>query len=274
VNADVLTGVSDDKRLAHLRINRIQSDMSVRSSSVVLCLHGIESHSGWFTQYAAATSTGGVDCVTYDRPGNGLSLNNVVQPLDEILSDLKSLITVLEGQYQHIFLLGMSWGGLLAAYAMQQGLITPRYAVLLVPGIYTRRPLPFTDFLSLIRNLLFFSEDEISIPIETDDFSTHEQIRNSINIDERRRKTAPARLLLATQKMRMSVRKAKMTKDSVEVWLAEHDRIVDNQRLIQNLERYGTPFQMFKGHGHALIFECPDKLSQMTIARIRSAGAL
>ena len=76
VTAVVLTNSSEDTDLAHLNIRRWQVNRTIRSRAVVLCLHGIESHGGWFETFAKDLVEAGVDCLTYDRLGNGLNFKS------------------------------------------------------------------------------------------------------------------------------------------------------------------------------------------------------
>ena len=273
-DAAVLTIFGGESELTHLQMKLWQGDKSIHSATVILCLHGIESHSGWFETFASETSAAGVDCLSYDRVGNGSNLNTHLQSVPSMLADLKSVTEGLRRQYQHIIVLGMSWGGLLAAYALQQGSMSSRYSILLVPGLFSLKSLPLKHLLQMAPKLIFSSRRDIPIPIEINDFSAVQKVRNMIREDALRRKGAPAHLLYETQKMRTRVRATKLPKEIVEVWLAEQDEIIDNNKLQIYLENQGVHFHIFKGHGHALIFECPEKLSRMMIERVRSLGLL
>jgi len=258
----------------HLQVRRWQSESHVCSTVAVLCLHGIESHGGWFEEFAKITTAKGVDCIYYDRIGNGLNLKADVQTLDSMLCDLKSIFECLQKQYAHVVILGMSWGGLLAASAIQRNIIAPRFSILMVPGIFSLKSLPLSDFIRTLRNLIFSLKNEVPIPIGSEDFSLKADVRTIIERDSLRRKSAPARLLFDTLKLRSLVRRSRLPKDSVEVWLAESDRIIDNDSLIKYLKRHGIPFELFENHGHALIFECPDKLSDLLLQRVKLLGIL
>ncbi len=274
VTAVVLANCSEDSDLAHLNIRRWQVDRSMRSRAVVLCLHGIESHGGWFETFATDLVAAGVDCLTYDRLGNGLNLTSSVSTLNQMMSDLKQLMSILQNQYEQVVVFGMSWGGLFAAHAVAQGVIEPRYSILMVPGIYSHRNLSFTQLLKVLKCMVFGSDTEIPIPIDIEDFSKQDAVRTIIKNDPMRRSRVPASLLLATQKMRIKVRGAKLPSDRTEVWLAEFDEIIDNASLLRFSEALGLTVRVFKEHGHALIFECPEKLSKMLVERMRSLGLL
>tara|TARA_R110002072_G_C7978996_1_gene536117 strand:+ start:138867 stop:139772 length:906 start_codon:yes stop_codon:yes gene_type:complete len=142
----------------------------------VLCLHGIQSHSGWYEYSSAKLRDAGYEVVFLDRRGSGLNqpergharhhdrlINDVVQALEDLRIRRNAVAPTVP-----VTLLGLSWGGKLASVvaARRQELIDG--LVLLYPGIRSHFEAGILDNvkLSLAREAELF---EKLIPIPLDD---------------------------------------------------------------------------------------------------------
>ena len=103
--------------------------------------HGIESHAGWFAIAAAELRRRGFDVYCLDRRGSGLNRANRgfvsghVDAYETLLADIDAFVRPLRPRYDHVFLVGLSWGGKLA---LAYGLSHPETVdglVLITPGL-------------------------------------------------------------------------------------------------------------------------------------------
>ncbi len=84
----------------------------------ILFLHGIQSHSMWFDPIATYLQTLGCESWAYDRKGFGGSDGEIghIENVEFALEELESVIENITTLDRSIHIVGMSWGGALAAY--------------------------------------------------------------------------------------------------------------------------------------------------------------
>lgn len=210
-----------------------------RPKGYVLCLHGIQSHSGWYGYSSRQLCTAGYEVVFVDRRGSGLNqsergharhqdrlINDVVQALEDLRIRRNELAPTVP-----VTLLGLSWGGKLASVvaARRQELIDG--LVLLYPGIRSRFEASILDNvkLSLAREAELF---EKLIPIPLDDpglFTGQTESQAFIRNDDLSLRDVTVSFLLANREL------DKMTQDAPPeircpsiLMLAGKDQIIDN----------------------------------------------
>lgn len=106
--------------------------------AIIVCQHGIQSHSQWYEWSAQRMAEAGYAVYFPDRRGSGLNcvLRGHADHADRLLSDIKQMIGVARRRHPHtpVFLLGLSWGGKTAlTYALERGGIDR--LILLYPGL-------------------------------------------------------------------------------------------------------------------------------------------
>ena len=111
----------------------------------------------------------GYDVFCIDRRGSGMNRENRGIPSGDIdnydtwLEDLHAFIAPLRDDYDHVVLMGLSWGGKLA---MAYGLDYPEDAdalILITPGFSSKVPGEFATAMSVISSA---PDAPIKIPIE------------------------------------------------------------------------------------------------------------
>ncbi len=107
---------------------------------VVLYLHGIQSHGGWFERSASLLAAAGTTVILPDRRGSGLNTaaRGDVPHADRWLSDLDEIAATAESELgaQSFGVVGVSWGGKLAvAWALRRP-ERVRALLLIAPGLF------------------------------------------------------------------------------------------------------------------------------------------
>lgn len=106
---------------------------------VVVCLHGIQSHSGWYDYSSQQMASAGFDVYFADRRGSGLNgrQRGHADHGQRLLNDVRQLVRLVVRQHpeESVTLLGVSWGGkIAAAFAATYPDLINRLA-LLYPGL-------------------------------------------------------------------------------------------------------------------------------------------
>ncbi|MFQ6049287.1 MAG: alpha/beta hydrolase, partial [Phycisphaerae bacterium] len=124
----------------------------------VLYLHGIESHGGWFESSAARLAEAGFAVLLPDRRGSGQNHleRGHARSAGQLLQDVKLQARLLLDRtgFQRAHLLGVSWGGKLAAAAMVRWPALFGSLTLVTPGLFARVHLPGRDRLRVIWSAL------------------------------------------------------------------------------------------------------------------------
>lgn len=120
-----------------LRVRQYAAASAVRG--VVICLHGIQSHSGWYEYSSQQMAAAGFEVYFADRRGSGLNgqKRGHADHGQRLLHDVRQLVRLVKQQHpdQSITLLGLSWGGkIAAAFAATFPELIDRLA-LLYPGL-------------------------------------------------------------------------------------------------------------------------------------------
>lgn len=106
---------------------------------VVICLHGIQSHSGWYEFSSQKMADAGFEVYFADRRGSGLNgrQRGHADHGQRLLNDVRQLVNLVRQHHpsESITLLGVSWGGkIAAAFAATFPDLIDRLA-LLYPGL-------------------------------------------------------------------------------------------------------------------------------------------
>ena len=254
---------SDGYRL-NFRIWRNSTTAAPRGTIVML--HGIQSHGGWYDYSCQRFCAAGYEVWFCDRRGSGLNrqqrghavhaerlVNDVVQFLYEVKSETAAPIT----------LMGISWGGKVAAtLALQRADIIKRL-VLLYPGLVPRiAPRMHQKFLLSLAAQSPQPLNERSVPIPLDDpalFTRSPEWQSFIANDELALREVTIPFLLANRALERGLKK---TEDQIScpslLALAGADEIIDNEKtrtLYQTLTGSRGDIMEFAEARHSLEFE-------------------
>ena len=231
---------------------------------VVIILHGIQSHSGWYEALARFLFENGLEVAALDRRGSGMNAarRGDTRNYKALAEDIKTFIEQLKGSrgMDRFHLVGISWGGKLAAVF---ALLFPelvRSQILMSPGIYSRVDFSTLDRVSILLHYLFSPGKLFPIPIDRPEmFTANPEKIEYIRSDRLSLHHCTARFFFAS--FRMEKLLAKRVKDLATptlVMLSENDAIVDNERLEDFFGRMGSSrkrLKVYEGAHHTLEFE-------------------
>jgi alpha-beta hydrolase superfamily lysophospholipase len=212
----------------------------------IVVLHGIQSHSGWFTRSCSMLANAGYYVIAPDRRGSGgyMECRGHFDSYRELLDDIDAIVLYLKRymQWLPVYLMGISWGAKLALFyeAMRPGIVDG--LILSTPGIRAKTDLTLIDkvrigvALALGRGRKSYLPIPIDIPqLFTDDPHLQEWIR----LDPSTLRACTARAYLESKKIDILLkRKIKNCRSPVLLLLAGRDDITDNNRTADFLTRH------------------------------------
>jgi alpha-beta hydrolase superfamily lysophospholipase len=220
----------------------------------VVCVHGIQSHAGWYEYSCTRLAGAGFATSFLDRRGSGMneSQRGDAPSFRRLLDDIAEFLIDRQRQKLPIFLLGISWGGKLTA-AMQRrhpGLV--KGLVLLCPGFFAQVGPTFGQRLRILWCRLFRPTKLFPVPLNDPALFTAEpRWQQFLADDPLRLHLASARLLLESARLDGYLRFCrKHVAVPVLLMLAGKDRIIVNERT----RRYAEGFASGDKH----IIEYPD----------------
>ena len=243
-----------------------------RPKGFIVCLHGIQSHSGWYDYSSRKLCEAGYEVVFVDRRGSGLNqrergharheerlLNDVSQILEDVRSRRNEMAPTVP-----VTLLGLSWGGKLAACvaARRQELIDG--LVLLYPGIRSRFEASWYDNAKLsLANKAELHEKTVPIPLDDPAlFTGQAESQKFIANDDLALRDVTVSFLLANRELdRLASASPPEIRCPAVLMLSGQDRIIDNDAT---REWFGTlasqerTIREYPNASHTLEFE-PDR---------------
>lgn len=233
---------------------------------LVVALHGIQSHSGWYGWSSARLAEAGYIVAFLDRRGSGANARDRgdAPHADRLVNDVIQFVAHLGrrgcGDVPRV-LSAVSWGGKLAAAVAirRPGLF--RGLALLAPGISARvRPNTIQRF--AVRSAAPLAAGRRTVRIPLDDpalFTDGPEFKNYLRADLLALRWATVRFLAASLALDRTVRdRAAAIRDPVLLLLAGRDRIVDNTATRAWLTTLGTreiTVREYPAARHTLEFE-------------------
>jgi alpha-beta hydrolase superfamily lysophospholipase len=232
----------------------------------LVCLHGIQSHGGWYEYSCARLAQAGYEVFYLDRRGSGLNAQarGDAPSFRRLLDDLAEFVDQICGRTPEapVVLVACSWGGKLAPALCKRHPWSVDGLVLIAPGLFPKVRPPFGQRLGILASRLVKPTKPYPIPLSDPALFTatakwQEFIRNDpLSLHE-----ATARLLVESVRLDAYLRwTPRHVQVPVLLQLAEHDRIIRNDRTRGYVERFATPDRQiieYKGAHHTLEFE-PD----------------
>ncbi len=151
---------------------------------IVIALHGIQSHSGWYKASSRAMADAGFDVYFADRRGsgwNGFQRGHAAHGL-RLINDVRALAALAKNEHQAesdegaslpIVLMGISWGGKTAAAAVSLFPSEFQGLALLYPGLEPRLcPNAWQRFRLGLARRLEIKKTDIPIPLRSPELFT------------------------------------------------------------------------------------------------------
>jgi alpha-beta hydrolase superfamily lysophospholipase len=228
----------------------------------VVCIHGIQSHAGWYDYSCRRLAAAGYAVSFLDRRGSGA---NEEAPGDapsfrRLLDDIAEFLRAQPATPgRPVFLLAISWGGKLGVGLQYRhpGLVDG--LALLCPGLCPRVTPPFGQRMGIFWGWLVARRRMFPIPLTDPElFTAVPRWQQFIRDDPLALRQATARLLFESFRLDIYLRRAaKRVQVPTLLMLAEHDRIINNAstRAFANRFRGETTIIEYPGAHHTLEFE-------------------
>jgi alpha-beta hydrolase superfamily lysophospholipase len=232
----------------------------------VVCVHGIQSHSGWYEHSCTRMAAAGFAVSFLDRRGAGMNdeRRGDAPGFRRLLDDIAEYLRASRRGDAHLptFLLAVSWGGKLAVALPKRhpGLVDA--LALLCPGFCPRISLPPLQRLGVFAARLVAPRLLFSVPLSDPAlFTGNLRWREFIAADRLALRRATARFFVENVRLDGYLHWAREhIHMPVLLLLAEHDCIIDNARTRRFTAHFPTTDQQVidypRAH-HTLEFE-PD----------------
>jgi alpha-beta hydrolase superfamily lysophospholipase len=210
----------------------------------VVCVHGIQSHAGWYEYSCIRLAKAGFAVSFLDRRGSGI---NEAQRGDapgfrRILDDIGEFLRFRRKDGLPVFLLGISWGGKLAVALQRRhpGLVDG--LALLCPGFFAQVRPSLGQRLRILWCWLFRPSKLFPIPLnDATLFTAEPRWQQFLRDDPLRLHHASAQLLLESARLDGYLRFCrKHVKVPILLMLAGQDRIIHNMRTREYVERLAS----------------------------------
>ena len=221
---------------------------------IVIALHGIQSHSGWYSASSRAMADAGFDVYFPDRRGSGLNefqrghaahgmrLMNDVRALAALAQD-EGRKPVDDGGLLPVIIMGISWGGKIAAAAAATFPNEFDGLALLYPGLHPRLcPNAWQRFRLNFARRFEITRTDIPIPLRAPElFTDTVEWQEFIANDPLALHAVTSGLLNAGRDLDEQIaERAADIRCPVLLLLAGRDRIIDNQETRVLMTRFGT----------------------------------
>ena len=251
----------------------------------VVYLHGIQSHGGWFLRSCDYLRKQGIAVLAPDRRGSGLNAEDRghCDSPKQLLEDVDCCVEWLQEKtgMERIDIVAVSWSGKLAlAYAAQQP-EKIRSVVLVAPGLKARIDIGLAEKIRIGAEGLLQPKKRHEIPLNDPKlFTANPVMLEFLQNDPLKLTEATASFFITSRRLDTKVPKAvaelrkhnqrahdkrghgTQTMLPVYLFLAEYDRIIDNEATIELLQpvltktkKSGDLVKTYKGAHHTLDFE-------------------
>ena len=230
-----------------LRLHFRHWSAAAKVRGVVVALHGIQSHSGWYDYSSQRLAEAGFEVYFADRRGAGLNdfRRGHADHGERLLQDVRQLVRLVRREHPDVplSLLGLSWGGkLAAALACASPALVDRL-VLLYPGL---KPLIRPTRWQLLQLKFARHHDlrhkPVAIPLEDPRLMTANVERQEfINNDPLALRFVTSGFLNSGRDLdRIADRHADQIHHPTLLMLAGRDQIIDNTKTILTAKTFGT----------------------------------
>jgi alpha-beta hydrolase superfamily lysophospholipase len=235
----------------------------------IVALHGIQSHSGWYNFSGSRLSRAGFEVSFLDRRGSGLNKESRgdTPHVDRLVNDVRQFLAdvchrrVQRSPGSPVVLLGVSWGGKLAAVVTAQSTDLVDALALLCPGICARfRPRFFQRVMLHLAVSLSRSKHLTRVPLNDETLFTGDpDWQRFIRDDPLALHYVTTSFLKASCELdRLVVTAPQKISCPVLLMLAEKDHIIDNnatKKFFQNIKASENKVTEYPDAEHTLEFE-------------------
>jgi alpha-beta hydrolase superfamily lysophospholipase len=202
----------------------------------VLHFHGIQSHCGWYTETARAINEAGFAVLQPDRRGSGRNLRDRghAESAQQLIDDAVTAANDLRRRagVERVHIIGVSWGGKLAAAMHATAPQLTKSLTLVAPGIFPIVDVSATEKFRIGWSMVANPRRHYDIPLNDPELFTDnpERIR-FLEEDELQLHQATAGFFLASRRMdKIWPKMAQAPAVPLHVFLAGDERIIDNEK--------------------------------------------
>jgi alpha-beta hydrolase superfamily lysophospholipase len=277
--------IASDGYRCHYRHYAPPAGSAQAARAHVVCIHGIQSHAGWYEHSCRRLSEAGYAVSFLDRRGAGLNMQDrgdtphyrrLLDDIAEFLQVLRypdrpAVQTPLTTHHSPltthhpttalpIFLLGISWGGKLAVALPRRHPGQVAGLVLLCPGFYPRVGPALGERLRIAWARLASPRRLFPVPLQDPElFTATPRWQQFIRDDPISLRQATARFFVASIFLDRALRSVPPhVHVPVLLLLAGKDRIIDNERTRQYVDQFATKDKEIRSYpeaAHTLEFE-------------------
>lgn len=228
----------------------------------VLMIHGLQSHSGWFTQSANFISSLGLPVYAIDRHGSGLSKapRGATRDFREFIHDVDvaALYAMKTHRKKQVHIIGHCLGSIGAvAYACLRPHST-KSLILTSPGLYTKVQPKLAHKFKIIWSRLTGLETRVPVPLEPWMFSELDEYVSFIKKDSLSLTSVTGRFCFEVYRSRAFVKKHLLNL-TMPVWVAcaGDDPIVHNEKnklFLEKLPAQKKKYSLYAAARHILEF--------------------
>lgn len=210
----------------------------------LICLHGIQSHAGWYEYSCTQLAEAGYEVFFLDRRGSGSNAQGRgdTPSFRRLLDDIAEFLHARRQPGKKTFLLAISWGGKLAAALPRRhpGLVDG--LLLLCPGFCPRITPPFRQRWRLALMRLLRPARLFPIPLNDPElFTGNPRWLDFLRQDPLALHQATARFLLESFRLDLYLAwTPRHVRMPVLLLLAGKDRIIDNDRTQRFVQRFAA----------------------------------
>lgn len=237
---------------------------------IVVFVHGIQSHAGWYEYSCTRLAQAGYLIYFLDRRGSGMNAEERgdAPSFRRLLDDVAEFLTILPRSAPRghtvgrlpVFVAGISWGGKLAVALERRhpGLVDG--LVLLCPGFFAKVRPTLWQSINILFMRLFRPRKKYPIPLNDPElFTTSPSWQQFLRDDPLRLHQATARLLIESVRLDGYLRfTPKYVHVPVLLLLASEDRVIRNEATRDYVAKFATPDKEiieYPGAHHTLEFE-------------------
>jgi alpha-beta hydrolase superfamily lysophospholipase len=253
---------SDGIKLHYLRWSSGRSP----PRAVIVFLHGIASHAGWFGETAAELNRQDVAVYGPDRRGSGRSggPRGHLERYGRALDDVEEMVRLVCSEHQTtpVFLAASSWAAKLAVVYAAQRPASISGLLLLGPGLLPKVSLSPTRQAFVVAGHLVAPTARLPIPLTPELYTTNPPYVDFIRGDRLRLLEATTRFFWETARLDRQRRRASaQLRLPLLVLQGEDDKMMDVAKTRRWFSRLGVQdktYLAYPGAGHTLDFE-PDR---------------
>jgi len=258
----VETYTAADGYVLHYRHWRPQETPKAR----VVCVHGIQSHSGWYLYSSSRLCAAEYEVFYLDRRGSGLNEQDRghAKNFHVLIDDLVLFLGRVRAQEPRrpVVLSGVSWGGKLVVAVAKDHPKLIDALVLLCPGLFPKVGVPPLEKVRIALSRVFARYRRFTIPLTDPElFTANPKWLEFLRTDPLSLHRATASMLVASARLDWYLRDApEKIHTPALLFLAGQDRIIDNERTRRYFERFRSPNKRvieYPDAHHTLEFE-PD----------------